>query len=127
MNVSTAVNSVYSLLIWLTDSLGMTYKALSDRIKKHKGSKAKEARLKEAAKAYRDAQNGTEKVSFRNIADKFPGVGKSTLECYIKGKGKTILEFNATKQKLSPNEENVLINLILESSSCGFPFKHREI
>ena len=37
------------------------------------------------------------------------------LEQYINGKGKTMPEFNATKQKLSQIEENVLVSFILES------------
>ena len=38
-----------------------------------------------------------------------------------------MLEFNATKQKLSQIKEGVLVNLILESASRGFPLKHCEI
>ena len=57
----------------------------------------------------------------------FPGIKKSTLKQYINKKGTTMMEFNATKQKLSQIEENVLVNFISESADCGFPLKHREI
>ena len=119
--------SVPFLPTWPSDSLGMPFKPLSDRVKKHKASKANETRLHEAAEAYLAAKNGPSKLSFRKIEERFPGVKKSTLERYINGKGKTKLEFSATKQKLSQIEENVLVNFILESADRGFPLKHREI
>jgi hypothetical protein len=105
----------------------MPFKPLSNRVKKHKANKANEARLHQAAEAYLHAKNSPAKLSFREIEKRFPGVKKSTLERYINRKGKTMLEFNATKQKLSQTEENVVVNFILESADRGFPLKHREI
>lgn len=119
--------SVPLLLTWPSDSLGMPFKPLSDHVKKHKANKANETQLHQAAEAYLAAKNGPSKLSFRQIEERFPGVKKSTLERYINGKGKTMLEFNATKQKLSQIEENVLVNFILESANRGFPLKHCEI
>ena len=114
-------------LTWPSDSLGMPFKPLSNRVKKHKANKANETRLHRAAESYLAAKYGPGKLSFRKIEERFPGVKKSTLERYINGRGKTILEFNATKQKLSQIEEGVLVNFILESANHGFPLKHREI
>ena len=94
----------------------MPFKPLSERVKKHKSNKANEAQLHQAAEAHLAAKNGAGKLSFQKIEERFPGVKKSTLERYINGKGKTTLEFNATKQKLSRIEEGVLVNLILESA-----------
>jgi Tc5 transposase DNA-binding domain len=105
----------------------MPSKPLSDRVKKHKVNRANDTRLREAAQAYLDGQNGSEKLTFRKIEEMYPGVKKSTLERFINGKGKTMLEFNATKQKLSQIEENVLVDLIVESPDRGFPLKHLEI
>jgi hypothetical protein len=35
--------------------------------------------------------------------------------------------FNASKQKLSPAKEHVLVDTILESANCGFPLSHPKI
>jgi hypothetical protein len=104
----------------------MPYKALSNRVKKHKANHANNKCLLEAAEAYLQAKDGPNKLSFRKIEEMFE-VKKSTLERYINGKGKTILDFNATKQNLSPTEEDVLVEFVLESAARGFPKRHREI
>ena len=57
----------------------------------------------------------------------FPGVSKNRVNRVVEQKGATIQEFNATKQKLSPVEEEKLVDLILESSKRGFPMPHRKI
>lgn len=110
-----------------SDSLGMLFKPLSNRVKKHKANIANEYRLCQVAEVYLTAKNGPDKSSFRKIEEMFPGIKKSTLKQYINKKGTTMMEFNATKQKLSQIEENVLVNFISESADCGFPLKHREI
>ena len=117
---SSHVNSISPLV--------MPFKPLSNRVKKHKANKANESRLHKAAEIYLEsAKSGPRKLSFREIEEMFPGVKKSTLERYINGKGKSMLEFNATKQKLSQVEENTLVDFILESADRGFPLKHCEI
>ena len=98
----------------------MPYKALSDRVKKNKANQANNKCLLEAAEAYLNAKDGGNKLSFCKIQEKF-GVKKCTLKRFINGKGKTMLEFNAMKQKLSPKEENILVEFILESAVHGFP------
>jgi len=55
------------------------------------------------------------------------GVDKSTVSCCVKGKGKSVLEFNAKKQKLMPMEENILVEFILESAYHRFPMGNPEI
>ena len=94
----------------------MPFKLLSKHIKKHKANNANEACLHQAAEAYLAAKNGPGKLSFRKIEERFPGVKKFTLEQYINGKGKTMPEFNAKKQKLSQIKENFLVSFIFESA-----------
>src|SRR4051812_48967254 len=101
--------------------LGMPYKPLSDHVKKHKVNEVNNTHLQKAARVYLAAKDGPNKLSFRQIEKMFPGVKKSTLERFINRKGRTMLEFNSTKQRLTPIEENVLVNLILESADRGFP------
>ncbi len=125
--VRNTTPSVPLFLTWPFDSLGMPFKQLSNCVKKHKANKANGIRLHQAAEAYLTAKNSPVKLSFRKIEERFPGIKKSTLERYINKKGKTMMEFNTTKQKLSQIEENVLVNFILESADRGFPLKHREI
>ena len=50
-------------------------------------------------------------------------VSKSTLGRRVKG-GRSIREFNATKQLLSTAEETVLVQFILESADREFPLNH---
>jgi len=114
-------------LTWPSDSLGMPFKPLSNHVKKHKANIANENRLHQAAEAYLTAKNGPDKLSFQKIEERFPGVKKSILEWYINKKGTTMMEFNATKQKLSQIEEHVLINFISEFTNHGFPLKHCKI
>lgn len=53
-------------------------------------------------------------------------ISKSTLQRRTNG-GQSIQEFNASKQKLTPAEEHVLVNFILESANRGFPLDHKAI
>ena len=76
-------NTTLSVPFSSSDSLGMPFKPLSNRVKKHKSNKANEARLHQAAEAYLAAKNGPGKLSFRKIEERFPGVKKSILERYI--------------------------------------------
>jgi len=105
----------------------MPFKLLSNCVKKYKANIANENCLHQATEAYLTAKNGPDKLSFWKIEERFPGVKKSTLEWYINKKRITMMEFNATKQKLSQIEEHVLINFILEFTDHGFPLKHRKI
>ncbi|KAJ2930114.1 hypothetical protein H1R20_g6971, partial [Candolleomyces eurysporus] len=113
-----------------TTSLPAVYqtpnKPLSNRVKKHKASKGKEARLRQATKLYLDAKLLGRKRALRDVADEF-GVSKSALERSVNGKGQSMLEFNATKKKLTNVEEQTLVNFILKSADRGFPLCHGEI
>lgn len=104
----------------------MVFKGLTERVKKLKASRADLQRLREAARAYRDGIAAGNKESFRDVATRFK-VKKSTLERYVNGTARPMLEFNATKQKLTDTEEEVLVRFILESAVRGFPLRHREI
>lgn len=100
----------------------MPGRALSEHVKKHKANKANELRLQQAAEEYRLGRD-----SYRKVAARYPGVSSSTLERYVNGKGQAMLKFNVTKQKLTPTEEGVLVDLLLESANRGFPFQHCKI
>jgi len=66
------------------------------------------------------------KRSLRDIAEEY-NVALNTLNRRVKGEGKSMLEFNAGKQKLTPAEEKVLVQFIVESAGQGFPLTHQQI
>ncbi|KAJ2929322.1 hypothetical protein H1R20_g7775, partial [Candolleomyces eurysporus] len=104
----------------------MTGRSLTERVKKLKCNRLDLQRLKEAATAYHNGTLAGKKQSLRAVANRFK-VSKLTLQRYINGKGRTMLEFNATKQKLTNAEEDLLVRFILESADRGFPLRHREV
>ncbi|KAJ7112367.1 hypothetical protein C8R44DRAFT_632368, partial [Mycena epipterygia] len=61
-------------------------------------------------------------TSLRKLA-KLHGVNKDTLSRRLAGNA-SIHEFNATKQKLTPKEERVLLDHLLACSDRGFPMTH---
>ena len=54
------------------------------------------------------------------------GVAPVNLAYLIKGTT-TLSMFNMTKHSLSPEEETMLLNYVLESADQGFPLTHRNI
>ena len=78
--------------------------------------------------AFNHAKQGytSKKRTYDDVAAEF-GVDASTLRRRVQGKGKSMLEFNATKQKLTMPEEKALVKFILESAEIGFPLNHRQI
>lgn len=105
----------------------MVKKALSDNVKNLKKHQANEHQVKQASATYQAGQAGyTPKRSLRDIASEH-NVNFSTLTCRVKGQGKSMLDFNAAKQKLPPTEELVLVTFILESADIRFPLSHRQI
>ena len=83
--------------------------------------------MQEALDAYRlELQKDEhERRGARKIADIF-GVNYRTLTRLASG-STSMSTFNASKQKLSPAEERVLVDFILESADRGFPLSHPEI
>ncbi|KAJ2923330.1 hypothetical protein H1R20_g13763, partial [Candolleomyces eurysporus] len=104
----------------------MVGRGLPVTVKKLQEAQDKEERLREAVKEYKDHIAAGKKTSYRVVGKKYD-VDKSTLQRQVEGKGQTMLEFNATKQKLTPHEESVLVRFILESADRGFPLRHRDI
>jgi hypothetical protein len=104
----------------------MVYHTKSENVKKLDARRDQEIREVEAAVEYERAKAAGEKPTLRRVARQF-GVDKSTVSRRVKGKGKSILEFNAEKQKLTPTKENILVEFILESAHHGFPMENSEM
>ncbi|THV00840.1 hypothetical protein K435DRAFT_963806 [Dendrothele bispora CBS 962.96] len=93
----------------------MVNKAISQRTRDHEASETRQANLEKATAAYLEDQKkttGERKKGLRQIAEQF-GVDKTTLNRRVHG-GQSIQEFNTTKQKLTPAEEKVIVDHIIE-------------
>ena len=53
-------------------------------------------------------------------------VGYSTL-CQCVNGGRSLADFNLGRQNLTPAEEKVLVNFILESADWGFPMTYQNV
>jgi hypothetical protein len=107
----------------------MPFKALSEHVKKQKKAKQKEAKLQEATAAYRHELEKDERVrkGVRRIAEEF-GIPEQWRTISNRAKGKrSQQEFNEDRQKLTPPEEDILKNFILESAERGFPMTLNDI
>jgi len=104
----------------------MVSKALSHQVRRQKKAHADQRRLQEAAVAYREAEEHGEKLSIRQVALDF-SVPKSSLQHFLNGNNRTMLEFNTSKQRLTASEEKVLADFIVESAEHGFAPTHNEI
>lgn len=102
-------------------------RALSNAVKTQKTAKKAEVNMKRAIEAYQHNVLKPKEVrlSDRAIAD-LHGVNKDTLRRQATG-GRSMAEFNASKQKLSPKEERVLVDHVLASADRGFPMSHAAI
>lgn len=89
--------------------------------------KEKEEKMEVALHMYQDEQEKPEheRKGLRKIAAEC-GVPKSTLSDRINGK-QSIASFNATKQKLTVAEEDLLADFIAISSDRGCPLRHAAI
>ncbi len=100
-------------------------KALSQRRKQT----TKHANLEAAAEAFRKAkilghfEDG--KLTYERVASHY-GVPVGTLHRAVNG-GRTMAEYAASQQKLSPGEEEKLVNYLLESADRGFPHERNQI
>ena len=79
-----------------------------------------------AADTYKSRKEAGEDVSYAKVAAEF-GVNKHTVRCRVLSVGLSLSEFNASKQKLTPAEEEVLVVSILKASQHGFPPTHHQI
>src|ERR1700761_6727468 len=102
-------------------------RALSKAVQNQKIQKEKNVKMARAVEDYQ--QNALKpkdkQVSFRDIA-KRNGVDKESLRRRANG-GRGITEMNENKQRLTPNEERVVIDHILISADRGFPMKPRDV
>ncbi|KAJ3532696.1 hypothetical protein NM688_g7385 [Phlebia brevispora] len=109
----------------------VTYPPLPKQVIAIKQRRAHNAQYAVALDAYQQEQakrtspNAGEPKSLSKIAQEY-GVDKSTLSRLAKG-GVSMSAFNATKQLLSPEEERVLVDHILESAARAMPPTHGEI
>lgn len=104
----------------------MVYKAQSERVKRHKAAEEKAEKMSRAIAECRQRIAAGKKAKFGDVA-RAHGVSSSTLERRVNGKGRSIQEFNATKQLLTPTEEQTLVDFILQSAEQGFPLTNSDI
>lgn len=101
----------------------MANKALSERVKAQNRSRANAAKLHQAVDAYRREQEKPEdsRKGARKIAEEF-GIPKQwrTIINHFNG-GRTMREAHEEQQKLTPAEEAVLVDFLMESADRGFP------
>jgi hypothetical protein len=102
-------------------------RALSDAVKAQKATKKAEVTMKRAIEAYQHNALKPDgiRLSGNAIAEKH-GVNKDTLRRRATG-GRSMAEFNASKQKLTVEEERVLVDHVLASADRGFPMSHPAI
>ena len=100
----------------------MPPRPLSQRVIKAKQRRLKNAQLAEAVDMYEQEQQKPDrrkrKTRQRICAE--TGVVERTLRRHLKG-GVTISAFNAKKQFLTPAEERILVDFIVESADRGCP------
>jgi hypothetical protein len=107
----------------------MVGRALPEAVKKAKQLNQKNKEMQHAVDAYKieleKKKNGLSGKSARQVAQEHH-VPRSTMERLASG-GITMSAFNASKQKLSPARERVLVEYIKESADIGFPLTHPQI
>ena len=82
--------------------------------------------MNNAIEEYRAQKDLHRKASYQKIAEKF-GVNRVTLSNLEQGKHRPLSVFNSLKQKLTPAEENVLVEAIILASRQGIPYTHDNI
>ena len=104
--------------------------ALSDKVKKINQRRAKNHVMQQAVEDYLQEQQKPEdqRKGARIIAREhgIPG-SYSTILNHAGGRNIPMSAFNASKQKLSPVEERVLVDFILGSAGRGFPMTMKQI
>jgi len=100
----------------------MVYHSLSEQVKRQKATARHNCRMRTAIDEYRQQElkpNAADRLSYRAVADKY-NVSKSTLQRLVNG-GISMSAFNASKQRLTPAEERIVVDFCLESADRGFP------
>lgn len=99
----------------------MAGRALSNQVKRQKQRRAINTALQAAVDEYQQEQLKPKKLrsGLRVVASKH-GVNYKTLGNLAKG-GRSMSAFNASKQRLTPEEERILVDFILNSADRGNP------
>src|SRR3979411_665354 len=100
----------------------MVYHSLSEQVKRQKATARHNCRMWTAIDEYQQQElkpNAADRLSYRAVADKY-NVSKSTLQRLVNG-GISMSAFNASKQRLTPPEERIVVDFCLESADRGFP------
>ena len=100
----------------------MVYHALSEQVKRQKATARHNSRMRAAIDEYWEQElnpNAADWLSYRAVADKHD-VSKNTLQRLVNG-GISMSAFNASKQRLIPTEERIIVDFCLESADRGFP------
>ena len=92
----------------------------SQKAKPQEKQLAKTLREQAAADMFKSRKEAGEHVSYAKVAAEF-GVHESTVRRRVLLIGCSISEFNSTKQKLTPVEEETFVTSILKASHHGFP------
>lgn len=98
----------------------------SNKAKRQEERLLKTQRERAAANAYQSRKDAGESVSYARIAAEFR-VNESTVRRRVLSLGLSLADFNASKQKLTPAEEEVLVKSILDASRHGFPHTYQRI
>jgi hypothetical protein len=99
----------------------MSLRALSERVKRQISRQIVNMQLEDAVNEYTLEQDKpkSERRGLRPIAAKH-GIKYKTLHDQVNG-GRTLSEFNVLKRKLTPAEEAVLVDFIIQSADLALP------
>jgi hypothetical protein len=123
-----ASRHIFRLLLRKSATMGRV--ALSDAVKKVQKRRLLNQHLQQAVQLYQDEQQkptGSKRLSLAAVASRFSGVTVSTLARHVKPGHVSMSAFNATKQKIKPSEERVLLDAALEASDLGLPWNRDEL
>jgi hypothetical protein len=104
----------------------MTGSTSSEALKRQKKRRLSNKKLNNAIQEYRIQKLEKGKAPYWKAAAAF-GVNCVTLANHKQGKLRLMSVFNASKQKLTPVEEDVLVAAIILASCQGIPYTHDNI
>ena len=104
----------------------MTGSTLSQAAKRQKQRRLINKKLNDAIEEYQAQKDLHRKASYQKITEQF-GVNCITLANHEQGKHRPLSAFNTSKQRLTPAEENILVEVIILASHQGIPYTHSNI
>ena len=113
----------------------MPGKALSERKKRYRHHRAKDAELNNAASLWKKESQDWERQVADHPDEKTPQpslrkfvqnhkVNRMTLSRYLEDGHIVKIKSSQSRQKISPEEEHVLIHVVIDQGRRGFPFTH---